>query len=204
MAQGSTVVKVLVGCVVVVVLLCGGGVALVALVFPNALNWVKAEISKAQEWEAFAQNWKAPPADANADRLLPMKIADFQRQAVDRAAAPEVGIQQAVDHATYQSGQETVEVFALRATKADYQAAFQAATQALQGVSSQSNFRVETQSNARLTYTKGREKGILYWSQGWLFLVRTNGQTDLETFLRSYLEAIADTGNGPDQPPGPK
>ncbi len=200
----SSCVKILLGCGIALVVLCGGGITLTVFAFPKVIQWFQTQMAKAQEWEAFAENWDPPPADADADRLFPDQIAGCRRQDIDQTPAPPQGLQWDGPQATYQDGQETLEVFAERANKAEKNATFQQLEKAQQRVGNKWSVTIDMLHHTRLNFTHGQEHGVLWWSEGWLFLVRTTGQTDPENFLRSYLEAIAEPSRPAEQPKKPK
>jgi hypothetical protein len=199
----SSCLKILLGCAIALVVLCGGGGILVVVAFPKLKEWVQNQWTKIVEWEEFAQTWNPPPADADPDRLFPAQVADFHRQDINKDPAPQMGINLAGSQATYQKGADTMEVFAYRANIAEKNAAFQQFEAAQQKEPNKWNVRMETSSHTRFAFSRGPEHGVLWWSQGWLFLVRTTGTADPEEFLKSYLTAIADHDHGPPKPEKP-
>ncbi len=196
----SSCVKILLGCGIALVVLCGGGITLTLLAYPKIKEWVQTQA----EWDAFAVNWDPPPADADADRLFPDQVAGFRRQDINQTPAPPQGLKWDGPQATYQDGQETLEVFAERANKAEKNATFQQLEKAQQRVGNKWSVTIDMLHHTRLNFTHGQEHGVLWWSEGWLFLVRTTGQTDPEDFLRSYLEVIAEPSHPAEQPKEPK
>ncbi len=198
--------KILLGCAIVLVVLCAGGGILLVVAFPKLKEWAQTQITKIQEWEAFAQTWNPPPADADPDRLFPAQVAGFDRQDINKDPAPPLGINLAGSQATYRKGDETIEAFAFRANIAEKNAAFHQLEAAQQKEPNKWNFKMETASYTRFEFSRGPEHGVLWWSQGWLFLVRTTGAADTDEFLRSYLTAIAGHEHAPpraDQPEAP-
>jgi hypothetical protein len=200
----SSCLKILLGCGIVLVVLCGGGITLAVIFFPKVKEWFETQVAKVQEWEAFAENWDPPPADADTDRLFPDRVADFRRQDVQKVAAPQPGIDLAGSQASYQSGAETMEAFAYQANQAEKNAAFQQFEKAQQQGGKKWFFKLDLPHHSRANFTHGQEHGVLWWSQDWLFLVRTTGQGDPEAFLRSYLEAIAEPAHAPEKPGKPE
>ena len=199
----SSCLKILLGCAIALVVLCGGGITLVVVFAPKWVEWVQTLVTKAQEWEAFAQTWNPPPADANPDRLFPAQVAGFDRKDVNKDPAPQMGINLAGSQATYQKGADTMEVFAYRANPAEKDAAVRQVEKAQQQEPTKFHLKMEMPNHTRLEFTQGQEHGVLWWSQGWLFLVRTTGTTDAEAFLKSYLTAIADHDHVPSKPEKP-
>lgn len=196
--------KILLGCAIVLVVLCGGGITVGIIVGPKIKKWFETQVTKLQEWDQFAQAWNPPPADADPDRLFPAQVAGFDRQEVNKEPAPPPGINLDGSQATYRKGDETMEVFAFRANIAEKNAAFHQLEAEQQKQPNQWNFKMETSSHTRLAFNRGPEHGVLWWSQGWLFLVRTTGPTDAEEFLKSYLTAIAEDAHAPPKPDRPE
>lgn len=195
----SSVIKILLGCAIVLVVLCGGGITIGIVAFPKLWERIQTEVAKAQEWEAFAQKWE-PPTNTDDDHVFPALVDNFRRQEIDRAPAPQLGINLAGSSTTYQDGPQSVEVFAYQATKAEKDAAFKRLEATQKQQPNQWSYKIETPNNTRFSFSQGQEHGILWWSKGWLFLVRTTSQADPEAFLRSYLEAMADPPHIPEKP----
>jgi hypothetical protein len=180
---------ILAGCGVLILVCCGGAVALVYFFAPGLVQMVQTEFTKAMDWEQFAQTWQAPPPDADAERLFPAAVGEFKKETNDeQAAVPSLEIVLPGRRATYRSGQETIEVFAYpRVRKEEREALFNR----LNNKAFTMKMKMDTANFARFTYSTGKEKGILWWSREWLFLARGAESSEPEIFLRAYLAELA-------------
>jgi hypothetical protein len=193
----SSVAKVILILVLVGFLFCGGIVALVWYGGNWAINKFKDEVARSNEWTSFGVLWRGPPADADAARLFPAQVAGFALSGNDRVAGiPELGINLAGRRAIYQRDKTTIEVYVWRATAPERDAAYKSVASA---VEARGGLRGHVQVNARLKYSASNPAdGGVFWGDGqWLFLARTTSDEDMDKFLRSYLEAIAEKGPPP-------
>jgi hypothetical protein len=181
----KTSVKILLGCAVLIVLVCVGVPTLLWFLVPEVRDLVQSGM----DWEQFAQTWQAPPPDAGPERLFPATVGDFHKEKDDdQAAVPSLEIALPGRRATYQSGQETIEVFAYpKVTKGEREALFSR----LNNKPFSMKIKLDMPNFSRFTYTTGQEKGVLWWSRDWLFLARGKETSDPEKFLRAYLAELA-------------
>src|SRR5690606_18259102 len=97
----------LIGCGVflLLLLLCGGGMAL--------FNWrgFQAGIEQTAKEEERARSWTAPGPNAPVEAFAPAAVADFELVSIDdEAGFPALGLSGSGPHAVYSRGDDTVEV----------------------------------------------------------------------------------------------
>jgi len=179
-----TVPKILLGCAVLMVLVCVGVPALVWFAVPEVRNLV----TSAFDWEKLAQTWQPPPADAGPERLFPATVEDARKEKDDdQAAVPNLKIVFPGRRATYKTGQDSVEVFAYpRVPKNEREALFNR----LDSENFSSKFKMDSPTYSRFIYNTGNEKGVLWWCKDWMFLARGPETSDPEKLLRAYVEQI--------------
>jgi len=183
------------GCTVILLL----AVVWLLLAVPRVIDRTKREVVKQKQWVALTKSWRPPAEDVGPDELFPVAVAGLELTAHDdQAAVPEFGIEIAGYHATYASEQGTFEVFVYRATELEKEALFGRVRDAIDEADTTHrsiapiNLRLNDRKSSRLTYSFGPpdQRGVLFWSAGWLFLARTTNDVDAEAFLKSYLEAV--------------
>jgi hypothetical protein len=188
----SNTAKVLLIVVIVVLLVCGGLVTLLVVGGNKLMNWAMSEMAEEQEWQNFAGTWRAPSVDTPAEKLFPKIIGEFALAAQDeQAGIPALNVALAGRHGVYQSNNQTVEVYAWRASTLEREAIYKRVTDSIKGGGGVHSL---LQINARLRYSSTQlgEQGV-FWGDGqWLFLARSTSKEDLEPFLRSYLQSISD------------
>jgi hypothetical protein len=190
--------KILLGCAVLLVLVCVGVPALVWFAFPDVRRMIQEEFTKTMDWEQFAQTWQPPPRDAGPERLFPAAVGDFRKEKDDdQAAVPNLEIVMPGRRASYESGQEVIEVFAFPGVARGEQ---EALFKKLNAKPFTMKMEMHTNNFARFTYATGQEKGVLWWSRDWLFLARGKESSDPEKFLRAYLDELQ-KAPAPDQKP---
>lgn len=206
----STATKVILILVVVGVLICGGAVTALIIGGAKLFEWaaekVQDELARDREWQAFGVTWRPPPADAPRDTLFPPRIGDFVLVPEDgQAAPPPFDIPRAAQHGAYQANGQAIDVYAFRASNLEREAIYRRAIDSLKGGN---GINIHVQLNQRLRYKSAQlgEQGAFWGNGQWLFLARSPQVDDLEPFLRSYLEAIADKPekNGASRPSAPK
>src|SRR5262249_4197788 len=192
----STATKVVIILVVAGVLICGGAVTALIIggykFFEWAVDKVQDELARDRDWQAFGITWRSPPANAPREKLFPARVGDYKlAPEEDRAVAPPFNIKLAGQHALYLANGQTIEVFAWRASNQEREAVYRDVIETLKHGS---GMNMHVQLNQRLRYNSSQlDENGAFWGNGqWLFLARSAKIDDLEPFLRSYLEAIAD------------
>ncbi|MCA9247746.1 MAG: hypothetical protein KDA42_11535 [Planctomycetales bacterium] len=193
MGSGDSGMKWVLACggVALVLLLACGGAAI--FVLPKAFTGVKGMIASEQQKTAFARSWRAPAADADAQRLFPEEV-DFlpvaNRDPSERAA--EFGIDLAGEHARYESPKMAIDVFAYRATRLEKEALFRRVDEAIENGDYNYRFKFGSMDSDRFTFSVGppHTQGSLWWSKGWLFVLLTDSEDELESFQQAYLTMI--------------
>jgi hypothetical protein len=197
---------------------CGGvaaffAAALVALVFfwaprlfQKGKGWVATQMAEAQRISAFEQSWQ-PPSDAPDAQWFPPAVGAWQRGSTSiEPGLPELKIEREAHRASYKNGTDEITVAVVAANDLEKEAIFARAKDALlnegstrvtsssgnvtySGSSSGSHFTTST-GNRLYVRTNGVNHTRLWWLRGWLFVFRTHGSTDPETFMQQYLAAM--------------
>jgi hypothetical protein len=190
-------------------LLAAAGVLLACCVVPGVLipvlapkaaewgreqfGWVKDEFARQEDWNALAGSWKAPPADVPADRLFPPAVSGYQRLEHDEVAAvPEFQLKLPGRRARYaRVGGGSVELFAYRATALEKETIYQRVLDATKDNSS-GHYVSGSPQGPRVVYSIfSEQEGVLWYSDGWLFLARSRDKTDPQEFLLKFLPALS-------------
>jgi hypothetical protein len=195
--------KWLIGCLiagVVGLLLCGGVVVFFGVLGYRAAQQIQAELGpefeKQMERLAYVQTWRAPPADAGPDQLLPPTFGGWTLSGHDDAAAiPELAIEREGVHGTYESAGTTVNVYAYRVPMTEQTQVFEAASTAIDeaGYSSKSQAQMDYGSMHWMTFefNPPQRTGRLWWANDWLFVMMTETPAvNLESFENDYLDTI--------------
>ncbi|HEY7311735.1 MAG TPA: serine/threonine-protein kinase [Gemmataceae bacterium] len=193
--------KVLLGCLTVSLLCCGGPILLLTILMPkvgekikDGFHWVGGEITRQSEWNSLGTRWQAPPADVSPQELFPTRVGEFERGPIGLGVPlSQHNIDTTGRKTTYRRRGQEVELYALRSSSLEREALFKCL---LDSIEKRSNGRRIVQGDAnsyRLTYSLGppNEKGMLWWNQGWLFIAFTRDTVDVEAFLRTYLDMIS-------------
>lgn len=191
----------LIGCgaAVVLLLLCGGGLALLGF---RGFKFFEAGLERVAQEERAAQDWVAPPADAPTGAFAPQSVAGYELATFDDDAAfPALGLEHEGAHAVYERGSDTIEVSVYRMNETEKTAAFD---EVIRRIDDGDRFNVH--SYARLPRTLSFSvsppelKGTLWHAGGWLIFVRSQTVDDLDPFLRAYRQEI-ETRPAQDAPP---
>jgi predicted Ser/Thr protein kinase len=159
------------------------------------------------EVEQAARNWKPPAADANAERLLPASVGEYQRGEQDEQAEVAdlaLTFPGPVRRALYTGPGGTVELFVYRTNPQEKKHILRDAVEAVnrRGLPNPmvptSPSMIGSPEESYLGYALGGEGGglkygIFLWhpdaagKQGWLLLVRGSTAHDPAAFLKEYL-----------------
>lgn len=182
----------LIGCGIglVLLLLCGGGLGLLGF---RGWGVFQAGLEKANEEEAFAQNWQAPAPEASPEVFAPESVAGYSLTTSDENAAfPALGIESEGYHAVYEQGDDTVDVSVYRMTEAERSTTFD---EIKRRIDDDNRFQFHTLvhlgRSLEFSVNPPELHGKLLHASGWLVFVRSTTVSDLDPFLRAYLEAVA-------------
>lgn len=196
--------KWIVGCLVagvLMLLVCGGGLALLGFVGYRTANQVGQSISTGIQQQAeqmqFASAWLAPQPGAGPDVLFPENVNAWRLASHDDdAPIVELGIERDGRHARYESGVTGIDVYAYEVPAVEQAALFQDAASAIEAV----NYTTRVQSHIddgtshRMTFefSPPETYGRMWWCRGWLFVLKSDNSTlDLDAFQTQYLSAVA-------------
>lgn len=177
---------------------CGGGLSLLGLVAASAnMNICIATGPDQQRETEFARMWRAPALGASALRLLPSSVNQWKLVSHDDAAKiAELAIDRDGLHASYESGEGVVEVFAYEVPATEQDVLFQTAENAIgsTGYKTLSSHRGGDTLSSRMVFSISppNKRGWMWWSRGWLFVFITrDSSVDLGSFKSDFLSAIA-------------
>jgi hypothetical protein len=189
--------KWIVGCLVagvLMLLVCGGGFALVGWYGHHTARQISQSVSLGIEEQAeqtqFASDWQAPQPGAGPDVLFPENVNAWRLASHDDdAAIVELAIERDGRHARYESGVTGIDVYVYE-VPADKQTRMflEAAAEArLRG-------RIDDGTSHRLVYeiSPRQTYGHWWWCRGWLFVLISDINTlELDAFQTQYLSAVA-------------
>lgn len=184
------------------ILLSLGAVAVVVAVVlvPRLLDAVREEVAEEQERQAIAAGWDAPDRAAAPNRVFPAAVGDYRLdRADDRAAVAELDLDAKGVHAAYSAGPSRVEVFAYPASKPEADTLVGRAERAYEGARG-SGARSWTKIDLGESYARvhlsapGLGQNHLWYTKGWVLLVRTSDAEDREGFVRAFLRTPRQPG----------
>jgi hypothetical protein len=189
MASGATGGKVLLGCGAAFVMICLACAGVAAILAPGAVSWVRGVAADEQEWSAFAESWRPPPAGSNRELLFPDAVGEFRL--AERADPEDAGAEWGGSGAVYRSGDASVRVHVSEATEAQKERYVETLRSDL---NEEFSFKMFADLGGPLHFVVGppRQQGLIWWQHDWMILVRAEGSDDLGPFLRNYLDAIRD------------
>jgi len=205
MSTENSGTKWIVGCLVagvVVVLLCGGTLALLGFLGYRAVEKVVQEAGPQMQHIAFADTWTPPLPDAGPNDLFPQTLGAWSRTDLnDSAAIPELAIDRDGQHGVYESGGNNVDIYAYSVPTDEQLSVFDAAVRAIDDAnySSQSKMGTDYGISHWMTFSfdPPPRYGRMWWAKDWLFVTMTDAAgVNLEDFERIYLTAI----QGPPEP----
>jgi len=181
-------------------LACGGLVAMLIPAIRDFGETITQAIEAEQQHDAFADNWRPPPDEADPQTLFPEKVGEYRRTGHDaNAAVAAFGIDVAGHHATYKSGPHEIEVYVYRATRLEKEALYQRVSDAIENgdYNWRTSFGGPQADRYTFTVSPPSQMGSLWWSQDWLFFFHVMGEEDPQPFLDVYLRDIQrPEGNG--------
>lgn len=185
----------LIGCgvVLLLLLLCAGGATLLGV---RGWNFLQVQMQNAAKDEDFAEKWQAPAADASAETFAPPSVAGYELAGSDeKADFPALGIEREGSHAVYEKGNDQIDVAVYRADEAETKTVFD---EVERRIDDEDRFKSHTFTRLPRTVRFGVTDpttlhGILWHANGWLVFVRSETVSDLDPFLRAYLEAVGET-----------
>ena len=206
--------KVLLGCGLLAVVLCGtpiaGVVWLVSNYVPKIGDWFHAEMKKQDQWDEVARFWRPPPADAGPELLFPAGINEYQLIKHDtKADITNLNIQARGRRAIYKAPWGEIELFVYPATKLEKEALLRRAYERLlpnedsksdgrSGNSTREGYHKIRGSveGIFLSYEVGpgltpNQYGVFWWDKDWLFLARSSVVRDPGAFLKDYLATLS-------------
>jgi len=141
------------------------------------------------EWLQLAETWNPPPERAGVEQMFPMRVGLFSRTSHDDEEA--VVMRQEIGdlgrHATYTSASGTMEVYVSRKTAPEKDALFDFVVTKSRSAkhSSRLTSRRRSTKTERLMYSirPPKERGILWWNEGWLLMVKTADDLAPKSFL---------------------
>lgn len=187
----STSKPLLVGCGITVLLLlsCGGVLAYFGV------KLFRAGFEQAQQDESLARQWEAPAADAPGATFAPDTVAGFDMATSDENGRfPALGIEHEGTHAVYKKGSDTIDVAVYRMSETDAAAVFDEVIRRIDDDERfQSNSYLRLTRSLRFSVDPPAMHGVLWQADGWLVFVRSQTVSDLDGFLKAYLEAMEPT-----------
>lgn len=188
------------GIVLLIVLLCGG----VLIYFSGrGIQAFRQGFDQARQDEAFAQQWRAPAADAPPATFAPESVAGYELATTDENAAfPALGIEHAGTHSVYEQGDDTIDVAVYRMNETERSATYD---EVIRRIDDDERFAFNshwrTTRSLRFRVDPPALHGVFWHADGWLVFVRSQTIDDLEPFLRAYLEAVdAAESDAPEEP----
>lgn len=181
--------KLATGCGVLLVLLAiiiGIGIYAVPKLVRKAKVAIKSNIEESNRLAAIESKWRPPSAAPDAS-WFPKQVENWQLTTQETSTGiPALNIERAGQYGAYRSGAEVVEVNVVTANDLEKDALFSKAQAALSTgtrVSSSSGNRVYVRLNGN-DYTR------MWWIKNWLFIFRSHGGSDPETFMEAYMKAM--------------
>ncbi len=205
--------KVFLGCGGIAAFLAAAVVAAIVLLVPRAVNrakgWFGQVVADNLRVAALEKSWRPPSASPDG-AWFPASVDGWTCGKVAVVPGlPELNIEREASSATYTKGDQQMTVAVLAANDLEREALFARAKSALEneantsGTLSGPNYRVNyNTSGGRMTMSSGnrlyvRTNGVnhsrLWWLNGWLFVFRTKGGPDPESFMQQYLDAMQPT-----------
>jgi predicted Ser/Thr protein kinase len=195
------------GCGLLIVLLVGivvGGVVLIVYKFSGDFkNLFERDFQRVEEWTAIAETWSAPASDTPPEKLFPIRVQGFQlfqREKIE--GITDLDLKVTGHRGVYRSPQGDFEVFIFRANDLEKEALLTRAL-AVMDPKEKSGVTVSTKplKNKHFHTTSGSpqgpwlsysfgpplQHGFFWWSDGWLFLVRSPTFSKPEDFLKSFV-----------------
>jgi hypothetical protein len=169
-------------------------------------KWVGAQMEEVQRRSAIEKAWRPPSATPDAS-WFPAKVGAWTLTANDEISGlPELNIERAGRRGKYRGEKQDIEVTILAANDLEKDAIFSRAKAALEkggtqvttGTFGSGSYRVETRGSHVTTQTPGRlyvcTDGIhhtrLWWLKDFLFIFRTDGPDDPDSFAEQFLSAM--------------
>lgn len=181
----------LIGCGIafVILVLCGG---LLAYFGGRGFQAFQAGFERAKQDEEFAQRWQAPADDAPDVVFAPESVAGYELVSSDEQARfPALGIEHEGTHAVYKQDGDTIDVAVYRLSETDKAAVFDEIIRRIDDDERfQSHSHLRLSRSLRFDVRPPDLNGLLWHADGWLVFVRSQTVTDLDPFLKAYLEAI--------------
>lgn len=164
---------------------------------------LQGAFQQSASWQQVEKEFAAPPIDANDDRLFPQKLGEHERKSVDTAAAiPDLKIDLKGKHAVFGQGDKAVQVFVYQpVNKLEKEGLFQRVIEVTEKDKkpqpSGYQFVSGAPSNNKVvlhvdrTGSSGKSlkvRAALWWSNDWLFVLRSPLTTDPEPLMTQYLQ----------------
>ncbi|MCA9076279.1 MAG: hypothetical protein KDA93_14715 [Planctomycetaceae bacterium] len=200
--QKSVLVPLLIGCGVLCLLsllLCvGAWQFFVPRMMQQAEEMVEQlhqEFVRQQMTEAFPDGWRAPNDDATGEVLFPETVGNFSRLDVDSSPSPtDFGLSDLeCERATYESALRDVDVYAYRVAADERRDQMQSTKDALRDNFTNSWNSSTTRTNYEVlsfSVSPPTTKGVVFASEGWLFLILSEDEFADEEFQTEFLIAI--------------
>lgn len=203
--------RLLLGCIatiLVTLLGCAGVTTWIVHYTSNKIKEIggmfRDQSSKNELWNVVEETWQPPPGDSKADEIFPRTVGSYTRIQHDSETTIEpLQLHLPGLRAVYRSGVKQIEVIAAARSETERDAVFLQAKSAVDGNKKSVRMSATTGSAKakRFIYMSGSWKGVMWWSQGWLFAVHSKTDDDPERMLISLLRAI---GKSPPKKPRPE
>ena len=193
------------GIVLVLLLLCAGGLTLLGI---GGFKAFKAGVEQIAIEEELLQRAILPAEEAPLEAFAPPSVAGFElTTADDRAAFPALGLEAEGHHAKYERGGDVIEVSIYRMDQAEAGAAFD---EILRRIDDDDRFashsHVRLPRSLKFSVDPPALHGHLWSVGGWLVFVRSTTVEDLRPFVEAYFESLAvakGEANATDEEPVP-
>jgi hypothetical protein len=184
-----------------------GGVYLIRELMDRAGNFVNSQMAvmrhQSEAFDDLERTFVPPPDSAFGHELLPQTLGNFSLLQIDsQADFQPLSLTAKGTHAQYgcsdpPAGHRDMHICVYRVTELEKEALYQRVLGKLnpktKGGEGGSSFVQGSDKSSRLNYSRGSgptaERGVLWWSKGWLFFVRVvNGPEDPTDQLQMYLK----------------
>lgn len=156
-------------------------------------TFFKDRANRDEVWQMIEQNWQAPAATSTPEALFPRSVGSYTRTHYDNLAqVEELQLDREGMHAVYRHVNKQLEFFVYLVPESEREELFERAKNTVEA-NKKAVHLVQSSGSAtgkRFGYVNGSWHGAMWWSAGWLFVVRSQEDDDPEQSLITLVRAL--------------
>ncbi len=157
---------------------------------PNIRQWFSQQLAIETQRRALVDNWQAPADDVSPGAFFPKKVANYQLSFHDtKADIPSLRFDIPGWHASYDSDDSQVDVFAYQVTNLEREALFGRIEKINDDEDAPAHMLVMTSFRCYLKTSTHQQH--LWWMKDWLLVFQTTDTQDREPFVRAFLSTTS-------------